>query len=844
MKKLAIIILATTLIIAGVTVGISIYANSPKTVVRNSFENLFEDLSEREEIAPFIDVFTRGSVTVDASADIGENGKVSFGGKLYFSENELYLENLHAKANDIKLDADLYVGEDYMYLTNNKILGGTYGVVYDDIVSNLKKSIFAPDSGSKLSLDEETFDQLIKMLEIYTDEKLSEMPKDLEKVYNRYTKLIIKSIEKHATYESDKGEVKVGDDFMYARTVTVTIDQKVILNVIKDLHEALEDDDDLRDLLVEYADYFEGVATKLTGTPEGEVKDFDIEKYYDEALKAMDEAIENMEESLPKFKVYVKLVTPATSAKILKLGVSVRAEGQKAELLSIDFGKDGIKKSDCIKLEIGGGVVEVKYEISENNSKEYSSAIKMNNGEKWITLIKLTINKKEDYFKITTPESLGDISIRGSFEQKGDKTTIGLSKIKIGEQTIDGFNVKITFEEKDSAGKIVAKKNIKDVTKIKEKDIEKIVENLEEFLGEMGLSSSDLSGILEGIFDGIGGIGGEAYPDELCPDCGMSLDWCICTDEEYCYYCGNPLDECTCEDEEYCYYCGNPLDECTCEYEEICLNCDRPLDECICNSEETCPECGNHIDECICYAEEACPDCGMPLSECVCEVEEYTPFNVPTSSVVYGETLDTLSFNDVSGQWKVITQEGENKGAVYSVSGMGLAVINNIDFKDASKITISADIKTLVDYQTDCGFILDYWIDPEAPSIFQWEGDYTSYMFMYMNGANTIMSKLGPVSIGIDPGWGAFEPWWNAYESYGVTYTTYDVFPDFHYDEYINLKVEYDCINEMYTIYYDSVAIETADFDARIFTNEGDNGVGIRSNGNNAYFKNINVVVE
>ena len=30
----------------------------------------------------------------------------------------------------------------------------------------------------------------------------------------------------------------------------------------------------------------------------------------------------------------------------------------------------------------------------------------------------------------------------------------------------------------------------------------------------------------------------------------------------------------------------------------------------------------------------------------------------------------------------------------------------------------------------------------------------------------------------------------------------------------------------------------------RAFTNEGDNGIGIRSNGPNVYFKNINVVVE
>ncbi len=269
---------------------------------------------------------------------------------------------------------------------------------------------------------------------------------------------------------------------------------------------------------------------------------------------------------------------------------------------------------------------------------------------------------------------------------------------------------------------------------------------------------------------------------------------------------------------------------------KTCHNCGLPLEKCMC-----CPYCGDPIDECICNY---CPFCGMPIDDCVCLTEEYTPFSVPSASVVYGETLDTLSFNDVNGLWEVITEEGEDKGALYAVSVASLAVVNNVDFTNAKKITISADIKTPTDFQTDCGFVLDYWINPEAPSIFQWEGEHTSYMFMYMNGGNTIMSKLGPVSIGEDKGWGAFEDWWQNAASYNAVYTNYDAFPEFRYDEYINFKVEYDCVNEIYTIYYDGVAVESVDFDARIFANEGNNAVGIRTNGRNIYFKNINIVVE
>ena len=494
MKQLAIAILVLSLLIVGVTVGVSAHANNPKTVVRNSIGDIFEELAERDEIEPLVNVFTKGSITVEASTEVSEDEEIKMGGKIYFSEKDLYIENLHVKAADVKLDADIYVGEEYMYVNNDKILGGAYGVVYDEIIDSFKKSIFAYDSGSEYAIpDEEAYNQFVKLLEAYSDGKLDDIPKDLEKLYDRYIKVIIKAVEKHADYESDKDEVKLGGDYVRARTVTVSIDEKAFINIIKDLYEELKEDDDLRELLVEYADYFEGLAADFGYTPEEGAKDIDIEEAFDEALDSLSDAIENLEENIPDFKVGVKFVTPTTSSTLLKFSVYARAEGQKVDIITVDFGKDGIKDSECIRVEFGG--MELKYEISENNSKEYASSLKISYGEDWMTIFKLSVNKKEDYFRITTPEELGDVTIRGTFEQKGDKTTIGLDKIKVGENTIDGFEIKITLEEKDSAPKIISKKKIKNVIKITEEDIEEIVTNVEEFMSELGMSGEEIPDI-------------------------------------------------------------------------------------------------------------------------------------------------------------------------------------------------------------------------------------------------------------------------------------------------------------------------------------------------------------
>jgi len=36
---------------------------------------------------------------------------------------------------------------------------------------------------------------------------------------------------------------------------------------------------------------------------------------------------------------------------------------------------------------------------------------------------------------------------------------------------------------------------------------------------------------------------------ELCVDCELDLDSCMCDDEEYCFECGDILADCWCDDD-------------------------------------------------------------------------------------------------------------------------------------------------------------------------------------------------------------------------------------------------------------------------------------------------------
>ena len=88
----------------------------------------------------------------------------------------------------------------------------------------------------------------------------------------------------------------------------------------------------------------------------------------------------------------MEIVTPKLSSKLMKLNLIEKYDGSKNTILTIDVGEDGIKDSQNISFTTGGATIS--YEITENSSKEYASALKVKYGSESTTVAKLTIDIK------------------------------------------------------------------------------------------------------------------------------------------------------------------------------------------------------------------------------------------------------------------------------------------------------------------------------------------------------------------------------------------------------------------------------------------------------------------
>lgn len=252
-------------------------------------------------------------------------------------------------------------------------------------------------------------------------------------------------------------------------------------------------------------------------------------------------------------------------------------------------------------------------------------------------------------------------------------------------------------------------------------------------------------------------------------------------------------------------------------------------------------------------------------------------------AVLGGSALEFETRNGTT--WTIIEEEGYNKGAFYNgYSGNAngyqtLALVNNVNFDSAKKITISADIAMGADHRVtaadgtrsgnpDRGFLLEVWNtngENETSPLF-YENQNCSFYKVYLAGygVSANSGKWGATDFSNDlinnkNGWHGLptgkqgSPEEVSIEQDGPkndsnkyvyqaenTFTTMDKGGE---DAYANLKVEWNREDYILTYYYNNVLVRSIKFTRDIFVNDG-SGVAIATASGDTYFRNFVLVVE
>lgn len=530
-KALIIIALAVVFVVGAVGVGVGVYMNRPETVMQTSVQSLFEDVMAREELEAVSEILQSGSLEVIMSLS-GDGNEVSLEYKEYFGlkNYETYIEKLNLSANDFSVDGSAYIGEDYMYVSVPSLYNSPVGISRGKTEKEFASSLFAFESGSDYELDEEMSDSIKILCRIYDDAKDKEAVKDIEELLKSYVELLMNSISEHADIEKENGSVKIHGDSVNARIVTVEIDAECIYNVMSDLYDELKEDNRIPKLIKKYGKlaekYVEG--TVLEGelqTNLGEDEDDDIVdvllEAYDDMLDDIDNALDDMEKAIDDaddVKIEIEMATKKASSDLMALTVTAKESGEKMEIADIQFGKDGVKKTDKITVEIMQEMT-VEFAVKQDDKDGYKAEFTVEEGEEEVMNVFAKIDKAGGKFSFGATAEGETYEIKGNYEKSGKKHTFDFKDIvyKDSEGTetslinelfaaaegaeID-FELKVTVCENEKP-KPLAKGKVKSAFELNEDDFEDIKIAVEELVAEAqsafgaseeGVAIPDISG--------------------------------------------------------------------------------------------------------------------------------------------------------------------------------------------------------------------------------------------------------------------------------------------------------------------------------------------------------------
>ena len=537
LSKPIILLLVVAIIGTAIAAGVGIYMNRPATVMQTSVYGLLTEVFERQEFEVVTNLVNSGSAEIIMSLSDGEN-EASLEYKEYFglAKNETYVEKLKFSANDFSVSGSLYVGEDYMYVSLPDVYSSAVGISRGKLEKQFESSIFAFESESDYELSEEISDMIKIFCRAYDDAHDKKVSEDIEKLTTDYVKLILDSVAKHAEIEKENDTVKINGDQVGARVITIEIDAECIYNVLVDLYEKLEKDKDIPKLVKKYANLIDGYVegTSYEGMLQEQLgEDADdklvdaVLEAYDTMLDELDDMLSEMEDSIDdmdNFKVVIELATKKASSELMAMNVTVKAEGEKMEIFDLQIGKDGIKNTEKITLEIMNEI-KAQFKIKQNDRKGYEAVIEIGEEDEVIELF-AKINKADEKFEFGATAANGETyAIKGAYTAKGKTHTFDFKDVvytdAAGEKTsmIDMIlgsaeNIGIEFElkliicEKDKP-KPIAKGKVKSVFEIDEDDIDDIQIAIEELVAMAEDAFESFSGV---------GIEGEATPEDPFAD--------------------------------------------------------------------------------------------------------------------------------------------------------------------------------------------------------------------------------------------------------------------------------------------------------------------------------------
>ena len=483
MKKKIIVIAVILLTLAGL--GALIYFNLPHVVARNALAGVTSDFLGRDELKPLVKATRKGSIDLSTELDteemygelygdryIGRRYNASVGGKLYFGKDSLFLQNGYADVSvpkekiDFDIHADIYLESDYLYVESEELFGGAVGMIKGEMAEALKSSELARE------MPPELYRELLPAMKRYDGFSGRQKREDGQLLIGHLGDLL-KAVEKNATYECEIREVLLQGEHAKCRVITVTLEREDVEALLRQLQTSLDDE-----ALCQWIDqnkwYLQPILIRMGLLPEN-VEVESLASYLSERLDAGIEAWENEENDTPWV---LEITTPRFSSKLLSLSLRHGEE----RLLALDFGIEGIKKSSCFTVCVKDATYV--YIILQRDEQAVRAELIRSLDREEVPLFSLCVDREEETFELLWRDGDRERRVEGSWVETKRSTTVTLERFldTEGNWIDEGFEIRLTVDQKDSMPKALPKREVKNIFDLTVDDLKEIIVNSKDIL--------------------------------------------------------------------------------------------------------------------------------------------------------------------------------------------------------------------------------------------------------------------------------------------------------------------------------------------------------------------------
>lgn len=492
-RRIVFAALAAVLTVALLVVAIIAAAgSSPLKLVADATENTLSTLGQGKLLTTAREVLSGGSISVEAPMnDLGQalfygygdlfatdgTGDGTLSVKTYADLPEQKMAVLvQLPFMNETLEAGVYGNQESVAVEAPALLPSVCGVNLKTLAEVLPQSVFAPDSGSSVALDEATFEQLMQsvaQLDGEQDKQNQAFVKQLEKLDRKVTAELFKRVEAYTEIEKDSGEVQFMNTSAKVNVVSIRADGPALAKIYREMLQWMTESKDVERVVNSFSALYgeEITAQKLP------------ERFYDGLYDQLDACVD-LEDEWEDVELALDFHITKSGKRLVKLEAEIADVYGDETTLVVTAGPT-LADPELIQVHYSDAWqdMELLYGVERSDAKQYSARLRVKQNSRTVADASLSWDKKDGDVRLKYEDEQEAVLLKGSMLWEKKTLTANVRSITYDEDIIKpNLTISVCTDDKTPE-----EPEYTEVLRMSEADIEtlgtQIEQNLQKLMG-------------------------------------------------------------------------------------------------------------------------------------------------------------------------------------------------------------------------------------------------------------------------------------------------------------------------------------------------------------------------